>query len=889
MADTVSRRAVIAGGSAAALIIVALIIALLAGGGDEEEPGAGAAPTGGGSPTTMPPTPSTTTATPGTTSTQQPPEQRPADLKTSLQVLGVDTTGTGRVAPDQEPLPDDYSPLGASRALGDPAEGSSESGLNQTDELFLVGLRLAETEGTVSLVEQEGVQIDGDGNVDQGATSVLEEFEPSDPSWAVNPDENRGDSDDTRRLRGVAAGDVDGDGFEEIVVVYVDASAADRVLRLRILEGPEDGFSEVDRSLGDGDDVRDVAVATGDFDGDGSSQIAVGLGFDDRAELHILGPDGEDSPPVVYGLNFDEAIVTVELAAGNLDYDNPEELAVIVNEFVDPEGPDVQGASSFFIHDDADAGFAELDTGPVQGRDGAVITAVVGDVDVGDVDGDGLGEVVMGGLAELNTSCEAYPAFVTVRDDAESGLDPVDTDTFDAFFSNCPAFGPWRLRFLHVGAFDVDGDGIDEIHGNLRVYEDLSAVPELSLIHELPQEVFVDRDSDASARISSATTVMSTGDVTGDGRENLVVYTQWQEGGVGIWGLSAVETVGFAELSKLDVASRYNTQNRVEPVVLPINVDADSPLLKYSEGEYTLAFTEPIVVAALAAAPCDEDIGQNTAACSTTFGQGESTTVDAELTVTVKAGVHVGVESEAKLPIVGGVSASLKQSVTATASISAGTAYTVEKSRTFTSGPFEDGVVFTTIPYDRYTYTILSHPDPELVGGTVVVSLPREPIILKVEREFYNASITEAAFPIDDRVFQHAIGDVDSYPSVATKNEILRRAGGLENGPISVGQGAGSSGLEIAVSTEVSRGGSLGLEYEQEVEVTAGPVMAGYTVGYGTEASLTVTSGTQTTYSVEVGDLSADAFADNQYSYGIFTYVQELDGQEFEVINFWVE
>jgi hypothetical protein len=887
MVETISRRTAIIGGVVALVVIGGLVAALVVSGNDGgSQAQVTTTSTADGSATTAP-TDSSTTSTPVST-TDPGTGERPENIDGSLRQLGVDTTPTARVAADQEPLPDDYSPLGSSPDLGDPAEGSSESGLNQTDELFIVGLELAATSSTVSLVEQEGVQIDGAGNIDPGETVVLEEWEPGEPSWAVNADARAGDSDDTRRLRAVVGGDVDGDGFEEIVTVYVDTSAADRVLRLRISE-PDEGFSEVDISLGDGDEVRDVAAVTGDFDGDGTSQIAVGLGFDDRAEIRVLDPDGDGSGPIVYPLNFETPIVTVELAVGNLDYDNPDELAVVVNEFDDPDGPGVLGAASLFVHDDATAGFELLDSSPVQGRDGAVVTAVVGDVDIGDVDGDGLGEIVIGGLTEFRTSCDPYEAFVAVRDDAEHALADLDTDTFDAFFSNCPAFGPWRLRFLHVGTFDLDGDGIDEIHGNLRVYEDLAATPELSLIHELPQEVLVERDGDAGARISSATTVFSSGDVTGDGRENLIVYAQWQERGVGIWGLSAIETVGFAELSTLQVTSRYNTQDRVEPVILPVNVDADSPLLKYSDGEYVLAFTEPLVIAVMAAAPCGDDIGQNIAACSTAFGQGESTTVDAELTVTVKAGVHVGVESEAKLPIVGGVSGSLKESVTVTASISAGTAYTVEKSRTFTTGPFEDGVVFTTIPYDRYTYTIVSHPDPELVGGTVVVSLPREPIVLKVEREFYNAGIVEAAFPIDDRIFQHVVGDVGSYPTAGAKNETLRQFGGLQNGPISVGQGGGSSALEIAVSTEVSLGGTLGIEYEREAEVTAGPAMTGYTVGYGAQASLTVTSGSQTTYSVEVGDLTSADFATNQYSYGIFTYVQEVGGQEFEVINFWIE
>ena len=201
--------------------------------------------------------------------------------------------------------------------------------------------------------------------------------------------------------------------------------------------------------------------------------------------------------------------------------------------------------------------------------------------------------------------------------------------------------------------------------------------------------------------------------------------------------------------------------------------------------------------------------------------------------------------TEAKLPIVGGVEAEFKKSVTLSASLSAGIAYTVEKSRTFTTGSLEDDVVFTTIPYDRYTYTILSHPDPDLVGGAVVVSLPREPIILKVDRDFYNDNVTESSIQIDGAIFDHVPGDLSSYPSSACKNQLLGQYGGLKNGPISVGQGSGSSGLEIAVTTEVSAGGSLGIGYERSVEVTVGPAMAGFSVGYGAEASLTVSSATK--------------------------------------------
>ena len=90
----------------------------------------------------------------------------------------------------------------------------------------------------------------------------------------------------------------------------------------------------------------------------------------------------------------------------------------------------------------------------------------------------------------------------------------------------------------------------------------------------------------------------------------------------------------------------------------------------------------------------------------------------------------------------------------------------------------------------------------------------------------HNASIVEASFPINDNVFSHTVGDVQSYPSAGEKNSLLSQYDGLENGPISVGQGQGSDGLGIDVSTAISLGASLGVEYEESVEVTAGPAMA---------------------------------------------------------------
>ena len=231
----------------------------------------------------------------------------------------------------------------------------------------------------------------------------------------------------------------------------------------------------------------------------------------------------------------------------------------------------------------------------------------------------------------------------------------------------------------------------------------------------------------------------------------------------------------------------------------------------------------------------------------------------------------------------------VKHTITAKAALSAGTAYTLTKSRVFTTGSLEDAVIFTSIPYDQYTYRVLSHSNPELVGGTIVVSLPREPVVLMVERQFFNDIFDEADLKIDSTVFSHIIGDLSSYPTVSDKNRLKSQYGGLENGPQSVGEGAGEVELGLEVSNEVSEGKSLEMEYVRSVDVTVGSALFGYSVGAGFENNLTVTSGMSTTYTGVVGNIDEQHFAENQYSFGIFTYVQDWTGQEIEVINYWVE
>jgi hypothetical protein len=208
----------------------------------------------------------------------------------------------------------------------------------------------------------------------------------------------------------------------------------------------------------------------------------------------------------------------------------------------------------------------------------------------------------------------------------------------------------------------------------------------------------------------------------------------------------------------------------------------------------------------------------------------------------------------------------------------------------FTSAPTEDTVVFTSVPVDRYTYTVVSHPDPEMIGQRTIVDLPRSPITLQAERGFYNGSVQPGAQQVGADVFEHTIGRPSSYPTRARKDALLAGRG-LEIGPQSVGQGGGSTEVTLQVGNAISSGGALATEFEIEVEATLGSVLGGITIGVEAASTWQVTSGTSTTYTGVVGAIDAAHFAANRYAFGLFTYVHRdpVTSQQFQVLNYWVE
>ena len=856
----------------------------------------------------------------------------PADVNASLNRLGVDTAETPRVDETGDALPEDYSPLG------------SEYTAAQTDELFVMGMQLrfdnpaggAETldnlAGFLELTNDDTKELElGLDLLDPGQPWEADATSPL-PGFG-------GTSSGAHSTRAAAAGDIDGDGRDEIMIVYIADSAAAGTQRLFLTTVDADNDAPSARvSLGDYPGALDVEVAAGDFDGDGDADLALGVSTATGSELRILlNKKGvfsyDDSAATLFTPTLAGAEVSLELAAGNLDRDNGHELVAVFNEF---DYANRSGQARYWVFDDAKAGYAILAGDlPVQGRDGQMYQAMLADVAVGDIDADARDEIIFAGPTEFHERpCDSLGHIHVALQDAGDKANPLGEmaarfirDTYIQPGTGCDDVTN-RIRVLKVfvSAFDFDGDGVDEIVANRHVFEDFAADPNHAFVAPqladgtdvvLPYDAFLKRNDASGGVFSDATAAIVTGDVTGDGREDVISFVQWRDE-ISVWGLIGPDaaTWSWQEAMTIDTA-QYNGGNRVFPIIVACDVDPDGVALKYSEGEYRVVFTEPIIMAALAAAPCEAGIEQNQEACRTSYGTAESQRLAVDGTVSVRASQWVG--GEVKFF---GIGASVKTKTTQTASFSASRAYELEQTVTYTTGPMEDTVICTVLPIDQYSYEVLSHPDPNQVGRTLVINMPRTPITLQVEREFFNASTPAGSFKVNRNVFLHTPGAVDSYPTEGDADALIDTGGlghlgplgelvdsvGAALGPIaehllgkgikssrSVGVGAtrgGESSIDVKFAEHTDYRAGLEIDYELEAEATVPGAVVGGSVGGSVGAGLSWGSSNATIYSGSVGDIAPEDFGGNSYRYGLFTYIYNYGDRtkpQFEVVNYWVE
>lgn len=831
-------------------------------------------------------------------------------IATSLQKFGVDTTQTSRLDSNNDELPESYSPFGNTKTF------------NKVDELFFMGFDLDPSInsqlGIVKVVPQTIVN----NETIYGAEPWFLTDKSTTP-WALAA---------TNQLRAAINADIDGDGIEEIIITYKQ-NAEDSV-KLVVYSTKTNALTISEPLIISSTDVTDLGIAAGDFNGDGVTDVVVVESYVSSARLVFLENQsgsfvltGDEIPLTASQTNSQ---LQIEMTVGNIDNDSADELAIVVNErFVN--GTDEHGSHKYYIYDDSLTTFEQLNSGKLSsvvdlGAEGITgsgkRSALTASVSIGDVDADGVGEIVFSGLTGFDPALNCDYYYLTqVLDDARLGLVELSSHLQDAvpdsFTGNC---NEMRLRHVHVNTLDYDNADSAEIQVNQFVYDDLSgSTPFLNVLNnEIDfDKLFVGVSRNISTpgvrcELTDFTCIpgswkvkpvnefviipfdyhnsaMDVGDVNKDNKEDIIFFSP-ATNNIHMWG-------NGNEFGVINTSLTNSNQQR--PVILTANIDNDSLVLKYSgsdaqtDSAYKLVFTQPVIIAALAAPPCSVEFHQDVQGCSTSFGTSVVSNRTTEQSWNYSASASVGFSASFDIGVEIGQSAILTALTEESNSIAS--SYSLTKSVTYTSGGNQDGVIFTSIPYDQYTYTILSHPEPELIGKEIVVSLPRNPITILTTLDFYHAHIHPDGMKINSSVFSHTPGEIHTYPSESAKNQIAVSHGATndfyESKVIDVGQGPFSTTASLNISKETSQTVSRGYEWSSDIETTAVSVVVGFSVGEGENNSLTISSGEESDYSGTVSNINSLNFSDT-YSYGLFTYIHTPSTHpemKFEVINYWVQ
>jgi hypothetical protein len=810
------------------------------------------------------------------TETGAPPPEAAPSVQARLDALGADTEKGPRLDDDGTPLPEGYSPLGARRRT------------NTKDSLAFVGWYEDARATSYSLFEMYPDPLDSSELV------YSPERRSADPD--LRSSTVKGTSPASRKAG--CALDVDGDGRDEQLIAFLGGSApTDHEIRLQIHPATASAAPAEEVLLrAEVSTIFDVVLAPADVDGDGIEELVVGYTTDLGAWIRIAR--FESGRPVLsqearlLPARTPGATVLLEIEAGQLDRDPAIELVIVKNEYTwEPRKWYVPVGCSCIVWDDLTTDLALLLDEPLTVMGGAgLVTAFTADPGVGDIDADGMDEIVFGGIYRADEHCKGRYA-VRVLDDLGHGLVQLSEAEVPAWVHKdgagydepCDAYVYW----VHVGVVDFEGDSAGEIHLNEIVYRDWLGNAPWTKWTEIPDWYpgYVSWLSEPD-RIDPSNTAMVAGDYDGDGKEDLAVWAK-RRGTVAIWGVSAFTQGAFGRLLDLGLgASNADDDEFVNPypIMFPVGADDEGTLLEFVET--MTVYTEPMVLAVIAAAPT---IGrdQNLDATSSSYGTSESTGSSEATDVSFSAGLIVG--SEFQLWGNGwDVEGQVKREW--------GSVYATSEQKTegvsYSTGWSEDSVLCTVTTLDRYIYRVIAHPNPDAVGELVNMDVPRgAPQSFQVERSYYNTHVAGQDSRIGPEVLGHTIGDPYSYPDEAEKDRLVQNRKGVATASRSVGVGeAGATevSLSLANDTTDSEFKSWGVELTVKTTVAAIKIGGTFSASKGSEWSWS--SGSETAFSGTVGTIHPDAFAANGYQFGLVAYWHSDAGQGvgFQVVTFYV-
>ena len=757
------------------------------------------------------------------------------------------------------------------------------------------------------------------------------------------------------------AADLDGDGYEEAALVYLDRTTG--ALNLVITEDASASHEITHHAIGsfphfapfNTSSPGHLDVAAGDIDGDGFDELIIALGVrsyrslppypqgdpnawteSDAGAAKILVLDDKRAgfsqlAEKTFGTG-DARAIYVATGNGLPDARHIEEIAVSASingqakAYVFQYDPDAAGDKLTLLMDDS------LNL-TVSGR-----SAYLADVTFGDLNRDGLGEFIFAGVekpgpANPDTRYVAMslharagrfvPAQTRAWTDATSGDWVPSNQTGTCVNTSTCDF----IKVLDVFAevLDLQGDGHAEVLINNAVYTDaFAAIPDSDGTVVMAGMLNNDNGqprNDAGGDIINAphtvfhrsNTWISVGDFDGNGKDEIAFWGRNRGAhlnppdsgaqAIQVFGWNTrnnFRTLGYRSLARNHADSPYGNY----PVLFALNADDDSARVRFVRSHTN--YSEPYPLVALAAAPCyaDPAAEQNLEECHSTYttfsSKADSFAEGGTFHLSVGGGYkHTGSSLEFELM------AHYRYDYEGLT----GTARELGESTSWEAGSNQDAVVFTSLPLDQFYYEVTAVGTiPLIVGGKTMsvgdefsVAVPRRTSHMLVNLDYYNAVVASIApdRTIGREVFAHVAGDPTTYPTSGDVDQLLPQFA-RPNLPVyrtsadrvvTVPQG-GANVVALTLSEDVTRSESYSHEFSGAVSFAGN--LGGFAfeveVGGGYKRDIELSNTTGFELEASIGGIGNDRFyEEHRYGVGTFSYFRQVGGRDLRVVNFWRE
>lgn len=391
-------------------------------------------------------------------------------------------------------------------------------------------------------------------------------------------------------------------------------------------------------------------------------------------------------------------------------------------------------------------------------------------------------------------------------------------------------------------------------------------------------------------------------DLTGDTKQTLQVRLNYGDGSQTASSVNAkVEGVLTAETDSKDNVTNYDFNVNVltdevdfASSFCMMNTDEDTSFYQYT-GKHRVVYSDPKVLAVLASPPYFKDLGGEGSSTGFTNSQGSGTENSSEYSVS--AGIYA--EYEHKVSFLGhDIETDMEREQEGKMTWETAKSSEMETSVSFETEAGQDSVAFYSIPMEYYDYDFYV-PTLDSSGNvngydkqSMSVNIPHTAATVMLSLEQYEkiaANYSELP-EIEGEVLTHTVGEPSTYPSSLSGYSDAVEYKGTNGSFAGVGYGDASIEQEIETKDETSSSSKWDTSIDFKIGGGAEGLIVGVIAGgaYG-QGKVTISTESNA-YSGKVKNLPESAENYGYYfAWSLFTYTCRVGDEKIPVVSYLVK